>query len=152
MCGWSYSRGVNWVQAALWGVAGGFVLEGLEFHAALRRHGRWPWKVTGRGARVGTAGYLIAELIRLMAGGILAGAASASGQVSGPLAALAIGVAAPVMVERLTALIPLPSSESTSPARKPATAPAPQVNASWEGTERALPPLKRPDAAVEGGD
>lgn len=152
-CGWFYSRGVNWVHAALWGVAGGFVLEGLELWAALRRHGKWPWKVTGRGAKAGAVGYLIAELIRLTAGGILAAAAAASGQVSGPLAALAIGVAAPMMVERLTALIPLPPSESISPARKPVTAPTPpQVNAPWEGPERVLPTLKHPDAAVEGGD
>lgn len=103
---------MNWLHAALWGVAGGFVLEGLEFHAVLRRHGKWPWKVTGRGVRAGATGYVCAELIRLAVGGILAGAAAASGQVSGALAALAIGVAAPVMVERLAALVPIPANTS----------------------------------------
>lgn len=104
---------MNWIQAALWGIAGGFVVEGLEFYSVVRQHGKSPWNVSGPGIRAGRASYLVAELIRLVVGGILAGAAAASGQVSGALAAVAVGVATPLVVERLTALVPLgPSTDA----------------------------------------
>lgn len=98
---------MNWVHAALWGVAGGFVIEGLDLYAALRRHHQWPWKVRGPGHYAGIVGYVIGEWVRLLAGGVVAGAAAASGQVSGPLAALVLGLATPVVVEKLTASISL---------------------------------------------
>jgi hypothetical protein len=104
---------VTWHEAALWGLAGGFVVEGLDLYTAVRRHGKWPWRVTGPGPAAGLAGYVVAELVRLLIGGVLAAGAAASSQVSGAVAAMAIGVAAPVMVERLTALIPLPPAAQT---------------------------------------
>lgn len=103
----SYRCPVDLVQAGLWGLAGGFVVDGLEFYTAVRRYGCLPWKVKGPGLEAGRVAYLIAESVRMLVGGILASGAASSGQVSGPLAAIAIGVAAPLMVERLTALIPL---------------------------------------------
>jgi len=107
---------VDWLQAALWGIAGGFVVEGLELQAVLKKRRKWPWHVRGPGVRASRTAYLIAEAIRLLIGGILAAATAASGQVSTPLAALAIGVAAPVLVERLTSLLPLPADGGASEA------------------------------------
>ncbi len=67
------------VQVALWGLFGGFAVEGLDLYTAVRRHGRWPWQ-SGKAKDAGPWAYLIAELVRLAIGGGLAAAASASGQ------------------------------------------------------------------------
>lgn len=101
-----------WWQAALWALAGGFVVEGLEFAALLRRHHKWPWQVDAEaaatigGTAAGPLGYFLAELVRLAAGGVLG--AALAGQVTAPLPALAIGAAAPIIAGHLTAYIPLP--------------------------------------------
>jgi hypothetical protein len=112
---------VTWTTAALWGILGGIVIEGLDFYNAVRQHGKAPWHVTGKGGQRISAGiYLAAELVRLLIGGIVAGAAAASGQISGPLIALALGVATPLAVERLVTLIPL--APRTSPGAASQTA------------------------------
>ncbi|WP_125783509.1 hypothetical protein [Amycolatopsis sp. WAC 01375] len=101
-----------WWQAALWALAGGFVVEGLEFAALQRRYRKWPWQVDADaaegagGTAAGPLGYFVAELVRLAAGGILGAALSA--QVTGPLPAVAIGAAAPVIAGHLAAYVPLP--------------------------------------------
>lgn len=117
-----------WWQAALWALAGGFVVEGLEFVALLRRHRKWPWQVdaeaTGSTA-AGPLGYFIAEIVRLAAGGILGAALAA--QVTGPLPAVAIGAAAPVIAGHLTAYVPLPPpppDAEVQPARTSDSGPA----------------------------
>lgn len=116
--GTPYAHGVNWVHAGLWGLAGGFIVEGLELYVAVRQKGKWPWRVDGESEndQAGPLAYVIAETIRMVIGGILAGASAASGQVTGPLAAVAIGVAAPVMVGHLTALLPIPALAAADPA------------------------------------
>ena len=100
------------VEAGLWGLFGSFAVEGLELYAALRRNGRWPWKSgaqreTGKAPEAGPAGYAIAELIRLLIGAGLAWAAVTAGQITGPLGALGVGIAAPTIIEQLAKLIPL---------------------------------------------
>lgn len=109
-----------WWQAALWALAGGFVVEGLEFAALQRRHRKWPWQVdadaaeaTG-GTAAGPLGYFVAEMVRLAAGGVLGAALAA--QITGPLPALAIGAAAPVIASHLAAYVPLPSLPSQAEA------------------------------------
>lgn len=97
---------MSWLDAALWGAFGGFAVEGLELYTAVRRHGHWPWRVRGP-REVGAPGYVVAELIRLIIGAGLAGAAEASGQITSAVGALAVGVAAPLIVERLARAIPL---------------------------------------------
>lgn len=112
---------MNWVHAGVWGILGGFVIEGLDLYGALRRHGCWPWRVRDTpGVHAGPLQYAVAEGVRLVIGGVLASAAAASGQVSGALAAVAIGVGAPIMVHRLTELIPLTASstETTQPSSR----------------------------------
>lgn len=83
-----------------------FAVEGLDLYAAVRRHGCWPWRVRGP-REVGAVGYVVAELIRLVIGSVLASALAESSQVTTAFGALAVGVAAPLIVERLTRAIPL---------------------------------------------
>jgi uncharacterized protein (DUF1501 family) len=104
------------VVAGLWGLFGGFAVEGLELYAAVRRHGRWPWKPlahldAGETPEAGAAAYVIAEVVRLLIGAGLAWAAAATGQVTGPLGALGVGVAAPTIIGQLAKAIPLASPE-----------------------------------------
>jgi hypothetical protein len=92
-----------WI-AALWGALGGFAVECLQFYTAIRRTGRWPWTRKGE---PGPLPLVVSVVIRLALGAILAGAADASGQVSGPFGALAIGIAAPLLVEQIAKRVPL---------------------------------------------
>ncbi|MCA1705637.1 MAG: hypothetical protein LC808_21210 [Actinobacteria bacterium] len=106
---------MTWIEAALWGLFGGFAVEGLDLYGAVRRRGCWPWRAVGP-REVGAAGYFVAELIRLVIGSGLAWALAESGQINGPIGALAVGIAAPLIVERLTRAMPLTdSAQHTSP-------------------------------------
>ncbi|WP_462188490.1 MULTISPECIES: hypothetical protein [unclassified Frankia] len=105
------------VEVALWGLFGGFAVEGLDLYTTVRRRGRWPWQ-TGKSQEAGPWAYLVAELVRLAIGAGLAAAAGASGQVDTAFAALAVGVAAPLVVERLARAVPL--DPRTAAATEPA--------------------------------
>jgi hypothetical protein len=91
---------MTWWDFALWGFFGGFIVDGLElWHRVQKNNGKWP------------SGYLsiaffIAEIIRLVAGAGLAVAFGKSGQVNGSIGALAIGVATPLIVEKLSSFLP----------------------------------------------
>jgi hypothetical protein len=100
---------MTWIEAALWGVGGGFAVEGLDLYGAVRRHGCWPWRARGP-REVGAVGYFVAELVRLVIGSVLASALAESSQITTAFGALAVGVAAPLIVERLTRAIPLTDS------------------------------------------
>jgi hypothetical protein len=123
---------MTWIEAALWGLFGGFAVEGLDLYGAVRRRGCWPWQVRGP-REVGAAGYFVAELFRLVIGGGLAWALSESSQITTPIGALAVGIAAPLIVERLTRAIPLTDSLQdtaavTADAWQPATASGSELN------------------------
>jgi hypothetical protein len=101
----------TWVHAALWGLFGSFAVEGLDFYTAVVRQQRWPWHTQVDGPhKTGVLGYCVAELIRLVIGGGLAGGAMLSGQIGTPFAAIALGIAAPLVVQRLSRQIPLTDS------------------------------------------
>ncbi|MEY9895226.1 hypothetical protein ABIA31_008915 [Catenulispora sp. MAP5-51] len=105
------------LTAGLWGLFGGFAVEGLEFYSLLRRDGRWPWQPPKDNsaldpAEVGLRGYLVGEIIRLLIGAGLAWAAASTGQISGPLGALGVGAAAPTIVGQLTKSIALTTAPS----------------------------------------
>ena len=55
----------------------------------------------------GAAGYAVAAGIRLVIGAGLAWAAASTGQISGSLGAMIVGVAAPKIIEQLAKTIPL---------------------------------------------
>jgi hypothetical protein len=83
---------------ALWGLVGGFAIEALEFRRAVRRTRTWPWRSPDE-PEFGP--WLSSVIVRLIVGAIVAGAARASDQLSGPFAAVAVGVAAPVVLEQV---------------------------------------------------
>ena len=87
-----------------WGLFGGFAVEGLDFVGAIKRTGGWPWHQDGAPPLII---FLVSEVIRLAIDAGVALAAGSSGQVSGPFGALAVGVAAPLLVEQLTRQVPL---------------------------------------------
>jgi len=86
-------------QAAVWGLLGGFIVEALELLVASRRVGGWPWTRPGE---PGVAPMVVSVVLRMAIGAILAAAAYGSGQVGGPLPALGLGVAAPLVIEKMT--------------------------------------------------
>ncbi|MGH3511184.1 MAG: hypothetical protein ACRDYB_04365 [Acidimicrobiales bacterium] len=107
---------MTWIEAAVWGLFGGFAVEGLDLYGAVRRRGCWPWRAHGP-REVGATGYFVAELVRLLIGSGLASAFAESRQVTTAFGALAVGVAAPLIVERLTRAIPLTDPmQETAPA------------------------------------
>jgi hypothetical protein len=115
---------MTWIEAALWGLSGGFAVEGLDLYGAVRRHGCWPWRARGP-REVGAVGYFVAELIRLVIGSVLASALAESSQITTAFGALAVGVAAPLIVERLTRVIPLTDSvQHTAPVTADKSPPA----------------------------
>jgi hypothetical protein len=112
--------------AGLWGLFGGFAVEGLELNVAWQHHRCWPWQAPvgdGKPANgpaaplpeAGVWGYVVAELIRLLIGAGLAWAAAATGQVAGPLGALGVGAAAPTIIGQLARAIPITPGSSPSP-------------------------------------
>jgi hypothetical protein len=50
-------------QYALWGLFGGFAVDGLEFVGAIRRVGGWPWRLPGE---PGPLPFTVSVLIRLV--------------------------------------------------------------------------------------
>jgi hypothetical protein len=99
---------VTLVVCALWGLFGGFAVEGLELSATLRRTGRWPWR---RARRYGPAPYLVSVVIRLGVGAGLAAATSAAGTMNA-LGALAVGASAPLIIEKLAQQVPVDPTEA----------------------------------------
>lgn len=97
------------LQLALWGLAGGFAVEGLELVSAIRRTRGWPWRVDGE---VGLGPYLFSVAVRLAISAVLAVALGANGQVSGPAGALMIGITAPLIVEKAFRQV-VPASEAS---------------------------------------
>ncbi len=98
-----YRRGVTGVEYALWGLFGGFAVEGLEFSRVIRRWGTWPWRLPGE---PGLGPLAASVVIRLGIGAGLAAGAGSAHQVAGPFGAVAVGVAAPLVVEQLARTVP----------------------------------------------
>jgi hypothetical protein len=95
---------MNAGTAAIWGLAGGLSVEALALYSRIHATPAWNWR---HPIPQGLAAYLISVILRAGAGAALAGAAAGSHQVSGPFAAFALGVAAPLIVEKLSKTIPL---------------------------------------------
>lgn len=120
------------LEFAVWGLFGGFAVEGLEFTAAIRRTGRWPWRQPGE---PGPLPYTVSIVIRLAVGGGLAAAAGVADQITGPFGAVAFGVAAPLVVEQLAKQVSLTESPAhDGGADAPPTEPQ---SASREGTDES---------------
>ncbi len=99
---------MQWWQFALCGLAGGAIIDGIEFWRAVRGNkGRIPEEFR-------TPGFALAEAIRLLSGATLAWAFGTSGEISTALAALTVGVTAPLVVEKLAraASVPVPQTDT----------------------------------------
>ncbi|GGM88069.1 hypothetical protein GCM10007977_107510 [Dactylosporangium sucinum] len=97
-------------EAAMWGIAGGFVVDALQFAASLVRTGRFPWQPTptDRERNVpGTEGHaadsrkvhLVAVIIRMTVSGIVT--AALAHRLPDSSLALAVGITAPILVGRI---------------------------------------------------
>jgi len=114
-------------QYAMWGFFGGFAVEGLEFSGAIRRSGGWPWRQPGE---PGPLPFGTSVLIRMIVGAGLAIAAGTTNQISGPFGAVAVGVAAPLLIEQLARQLPLTTAAAdTATYTKAPTGQPPPVTA-----------------------
>ena len=77
------------------GLLGGALVDGMEFVQEIRANGG---SIPDRYKRLGA---LLGEAVRLLCGGVLAWVFYASHQIDTPLAGLTIGIAAPIIIERL---------------------------------------------------
>jgi len=107
----------SWVYA-LWGAFGGLSVEAVQFYGAIRRTGKWPWKIKGE---PGPLPLFVSVVIRVGVGFSLALAAVETGQVSGPLGVIAVGVAAPLLIEQMAKRVPLDAQSSIEPRSKDAS-------------------------------
>lgn len=107
--------------AGAWGLLGSFIVEALEFAAALRRAKSPPWKRPGEPR---LAAYLLSVVLRLAAGAGLAAAAGADNQIAGPFAATVLGITTPLVVEKLLRQIGTAPIEPAVPLTRASAAPA----------------------------
>jgi hypothetical protein len=135
---------MTWLEAAVWGVFGGFAVEGLEFVRAIRRTGGWPWRQVGE---PGLFPLATSVVIRLVVGGGLAVATVAAGQVQGPFGALAVGVAAPLLIEQILGYIPVRADASAASAET-RTAEGPAVPACEQPAPSLPHGLRKPAQVV----
>ncbi|WP_162793818.1 hypothetical protein [Streptomyces paludis] len=107
-----YRTLVTGLQAALWGLLGSGVAEALSISRSMHPSGphrmwRWPWD-----SKADRPMMLVAIGLRLFAGCGLAAALWASGYLNSETAALAAGVATPLIVARLFQFLPLHDENS----------------------------------------
>ncbi|MGH3913024.1 MAG: hypothetical protein ACRDTC_06395, partial [Pseudonocardiaceae bacterium] len=103
-------------------------MEAYDFVAVARATRRWPWLDPSKQARETTRGerwnafgiWIVAAIARIAAGGGVA--AAASGQIIGELAAFGLGVAGPLVLERILATYANPNmgADGLASARAPA--------------------------------
>lgn len=108
---------MDWWEFGIWGLAGGLLIEALEVQNAARLNGGiLPPAYTGWA-------FWIGEVIRVLGGGALAVAFGQSAVVTTPVAAMAIGISTPVIVEKLKqARVPLAEQP-----QEPTAAPLPEA-------------------------
>jgi hypothetical protein len=97
-----------WV-AACWGLVGGVCVEALELYARIRRTPKWTWR---KPIPQGLTAYLISIIIRAGLSAALVAAAAASGQIISAFTAFSLGIAAPLVVEKLSRTVPLTDSSA----------------------------------------
>jgi len=85
-------------QACLWGLLGAGSVEGWDLHTLIRQAKGFPWKGN---KSLTLAEYLVSVVIRMGLGAGLSAAFAQTGQVSGAVGFVAIGVAAPKVLEQL---------------------------------------------------
>ncbi|MFD0279748.1 hypothetical protein ACFVHB_38465 [Kitasatospora sp. NPDC127111] len=101
---------VAWA-AGLWGLLGAALVEGSTLYAKIYEVGGFPWQIDGQPKIVP---YLVAAALRLGLGIGLAAAFAASNQVSGAIAAVSVGVAAPQILKTLSQRYSRPDAATDS--------------------------------------
>jgi hypothetical protein len=102
---------MEWWQAALWGLAGGACVELWNLHG-LTRQPAFSWR---HPVPQGLSAYVTAVLTRLAIGAIVAAAAAAGDEIRGAWVAFGLGVAGPLVVQRLAGDVPLAGGEEPRP-------------------------------------
>ncbi len=95
------------MAAALWGFMGAAAIEAWDLYGAIHRVKGFPWKFDGE---VTLAPYLVSVVLRVLLGVGMAVAFVASGQADGPVGVVAIGIAAPKLLEQLARQAVTPTS------------------------------------------
>ena len=85
----------SWWYFAFWGMLGGFVADGLRYSRVLCSAERETLE------KYLSFAYFLGTFIRLSIGGILAAAFGLSGQISGEMGALVIGITAPAIIDKI---------------------------------------------------
>jgi hypothetical protein len=86
------------LAAVLWGFMGAAAIEAWDLYGAIHRVKGFPWKFDGE---VALGPYLVSVVLRVLLGIGMALAFVASGQAAGPVGVVAIGIAAPKLLEQL---------------------------------------------------
>lgn len=120
----------TWLEAAYWALAGGLCVEGLELYARIRHTPKWSWRTP---IPQGLTAYLLSVVIRAGVGATLAAAAASSKQVTGAFAAFSLGVAAPLVIEKITKMVQIPIDGTRTTVEKDVKSPA-----------AAIPPDNKP--------
>jgi hypothetical protein len=85
----------SWWCAGLWGFLGGFVADGLNYTRVLRQ------SKSEIPEHYFSAVFFLGVAIRLLIGAVLAIAFVLSGQISGAMGALVVGITAPAIVDKI---------------------------------------------------
>ncbi|MFG2948319.1 hypothetical protein [Streptomyces adustus] len=85
-------------EACLWGVFGAGAVEALDLYGAIRRVRGYPWREKDE---TPLGPYLLSVVLRLALGVGVAAAFGASGQAGGPVGVVAVGIAAPKILEQI---------------------------------------------------
>lgn len=91
------------VEACVWGLLGVVLIEAHALRSAVTAAGgvSWPWR-TADGHRV-VGGYAVAVVCRVVMGVGLNAVYAAAHQIDGPLAAVTMGIAAPLILQQMAA-------------------------------------------------
>jgi hypothetical protein len=104
-----------WWVGALWGLLGGALIEIFDLYTEIRRRHALPWQGQGRGrgsnrrprGQPSAFIYTLASTLRLMMSCGVTAVAGASSMISAAWVAVATGISAPLILERLAKQVPL---------------------------------------------
>jgi hypothetical protein len=98
---------MEWWQAALWGLAGGVCVELWTLHSLTKQHA-FSWRCP---IPQGLSAYVTSVVTRVAIGAIVAAAAAAGDEVTGAWVAFGLGVAGPLVVQKLAENVVLADGE-----------------------------------------
>lgn len=133
-----------WWEALLWGMFGGAAVEALDFCQFARSPRRRKRFDLGR---LGFTLLALSVLFRISVGAGLALAAFREGQIVGPMGAVGVGVAAPLVLAQFFKVIPVQIASSTEDQATPEMVPQPQP-VSFTATPGATSDLPQPDGVA----